>query len=76
MLLALGWFIAIVGFVGLASCVALQAYWIWRANVDPDTKADSQSKFMIGFAACFGFLLVAILGAILLQVSGAYGVAR
>jgi hypothetical protein len=34
------------------------------------------NKFMIALAACFGFFLIAILGVILLQVSGSYDRAR
>jgi hypothetical protein len=76
MLSALGWLIAIIGFAGGASCIALQGYFVWRANIDPDTKADSQNKFMLGLAACFGFFLIGIVGVILLHVSGAYDAMR
>ena len=76
MLSALGWLISIIGVVGAAGCIAVQAYFVWRANAAPETKVASQNKFVLGLAGCVGFFLVAFLGAILLQTSGAYDLAR
>lgn len=73
MIKALGWLIAIVGFVGVFACVASAHFYVMHHRVDPDTRADSHSKLMIGMAAAVCFFLVAILGVILLQISGAYG---
>jgi hypothetical protein len=76
MLATLGWSVAIIAFIGSASCIALQTYFVMRGRVDAETKADSQNKFMVALAAFFGFFVLAIVGVILLQVSGAYGHAR
>lgn len=72
MLSVVGWALTIVAIVGIFSCIAMQAYFVWRGILDPQTKADSQNKFMLGLAAFFGFFMIAIMGVILLQVSGAY----
>lgn len=72
MLEALGWLIAVVGFVGVFACIVTGHYYVMRGRVDPDAKAHSQTKFMIGMVASVCFFLVAILGVVLLQVSGAY----
>lgn len=73
MLATLGWLIAMVAFVGAFTCIARAFYYVMRWRVDPDTRGDSQRKLMIGMAAFICFFLLAAVGAILLQISGAYG---
>jgi hypothetical protein len=47
-----------------------------RSRVDSDTREDSQRQFMIAMAASICFFMLAVVGIILLQVSGAYGSAE
>jgi len=72
MLRALGWLVTIASFAGLFASIASMHFYVMRHRVDPDTREDSQSKLMIGFAAIVCSFMVAILGVILLKVSGAY----
>ena len=72
MLAALGWLVTVVSFAGFFACIAMGHYYVMRGRVDPDTQADSQSKFMMGLAASICFFMLAIVGVILLQISGAY----
>lgn len=76
MLSLLGSVLTTIAIVGIVGCIAMQGYFVWRANLAPETKADSQNKFMLGLAAFFGFFFIAIVGVILLQLSGAYGAAQ
>lgn len=75
MLATLGWLITMIAFAGVFACIARGFYYVMRGNVDPDTREDSQRKFMIGLGASVCFFLLAVVGVILLQVSGAYGAA-